>query len=180
MQLAALETEVGVPTERKPISKAQIDAAFAACLELQRQGTDIHQKHPFAALLLAPDNETILLTHLSIGQVQHAETELARLAAVQYLPTYLWCCTLVTTWEPCVMCSGTLYWANIGRCLYAASEDELNKLTGSGNKENMTMSLPCREVLNKGQKDVDIIGPVEGWEAKTIRQSAEWWNKHKK
>ena len=58
------------------------------------------------------------------------------------------------------MCSGTLYWGNVGRVVYAASEEELRRLTGEGNGENMTMRLPCRTVLEAAQKDVEVLGPL--------------------
>ena len=76
------------------------------------------------------------------------------------------------------MCTGTLYWTNIGRLLFAASEEELGKLTGSGNGENMTMSLPCRTVLRGGQKDVEVVGPVGVWERRVVEESAKWWREH--
>jgi hypothetical protein len=76
------------------------------------------------------------------------------------------------------MCTGTIYWANIGRVIYAASEEDLNKLTGAGNGENMTMSLPCREVLKRGQKAVDVLGPVKVWEERVIEESGKWWKEH--
>lgn len=80
------------------------------------------------------------------------------------------------------MCTGTLYWTNIGRLLYAASEEELNKLTGSGNGENMTMSLPCRTVLKGGQKDIEVVGPLDksngDWEKKVVEESGKWWKEH--
>lgn len=76
------------------------------------------------------------------------------------------------------MCTGTIYWANIGRVIYAASEEDLNKLTGAGNGENMTMSLPCREVLKRGQKVVDVLGPVKLWEERVIKESGKWWKEH--
>lgn len=76
------------------------------------------------------------------------------------------------------MCTGTIYWANIGRVIYAASEEDLNKLTGAGNGENMTMSLPCREVLKRGQKAIDVLGPVKLWEEKVVRESGKWWKQH--
>ena len=76
------------------------------------------------------------------------------------------------------MCTGTIYWANIGRLIYAASEEELNKLTGAGNEENMTMSLPCREVLKRGQKAVEVLGPVKPWDDRVIRESGKWWKEH--
>lgn len=76
------------------------------------------------------------------------------------------------------MCTGTLYWSNIGRLVYAASEEKLKELTGGHNEENMTMSLPCRSVLKAGQKDVEVIGPVSSWEQKVIEQSRKWWEEH--
>lgn len=174
----ASSSSYSLPPFNTPLTPAQLDAAFQKCLELQNAGVTLHSKRPFAALLLAPDKTSVLLNHLSISHVQHAEAELARLASIHYSQEFLWDCTLVSTWEPCAMCTGTIYWANIGRLIYAASEDELNKLTGSGNGENMTMSLPCREVLSKGQKAVDVIGPVKPWEERVIRESSKWWRKH--
>ncbi|EXJ73170.1 uncharacterized protein A1O5_04320 [Cladophialophora psammophila CBS 110553] len=170
-----------IPTReptRTPLTKEQIDAALKACLDLQITAATLHEKRPFAALLLGPDNTTSLLTHFSISHVQHAETELARLATLHFTQEYLAACTLVSTWEPCAMCAGTLYWSNIGRLLYAASEEKLKDLTGGNNKENMTMSLPCRDVLKAGQKDTEVIGPVKGWEEKVVEESAKWWKEH--
>lgn len=76
------------------------------------------------------------------------------------------------------MCTGTLYWSNIGRLVYAASEEKLKGLTGGKNDENMTMSLPCRDVLKAGQKDVEVIGPVPEWEDKVVEESGKWWKEH--
>ena len=167
----------GEPT-RAPLSKPQIDAAVSTCLALQNTATSLHDKRPFAALLLGPDNATILLTHYSISHVQHAETELARLATIHFSQKYLAACTMVSTWEPCAMCTGTLYWSNIGRLVFAATEEKLKELTGGNNKENMTMSLPCRDVLKAGQKDIEVIGPVSGWEEKVVEESEKWWKEH--
>lgn len=53
-------------------TKAQIDTAIEKCLEIQRRAVTFG-KRPFAALLLGPDNETVLLMHQSVDQVNHAE-----------------------------------------------------------------------------------------------------------
>jgi hypothetical protein len=58
--------------ERTPPTKVQIDSAIEKCLEIQRRAVTF-DKRPFAALLLAPDNETVLLSHQSVDQVNHAE-----------------------------------------------------------------------------------------------------------
>ena len=76
------------------------------------------------------------------------------------------------------MCSGTIYWSGIGGVVYAASEEKLKDLTGEGNEENMTMSLPCRKVLRAGQREIDIVGPVSEWEEKVVVESRKWWKEH--
>lgn len=76
------------------------------------------------------------------------------------------------------MCSGTIYWSGIGRVLYAASEEKLKRLTGEGNEENLTMSLPCRTVLHAGQQNIEVIGPVPEWEEKVVAESRKWWKEH--
>jgi hypothetical protein len=50
---------------------------------------------------------------------------LARDAARRFSPAELWPCTLVTTVEPCAMCAGTQYWANIGRTIFGIEEKVL-------------------------------------------------------
>ena len=115
--------------------------------------------HPFGALLLAADHETVLLEQGNVDSVNHAEAVLARRAAERYPPAHLWGCTLVTTVEPCAMCAGTQYWANIGRTVFGIEEKTLLGLTGN-HAENPTLDLPCRHVFARGQKDVRVIGPV--------------------
>ncbi len=115
--------------------------------------------HPFGALLVGPDHETVLMEQGNVDSVNHAEAVLARDAAKRLPADLLWQCTLVTTVEPCAMCAGTQYWAHIGRVIFGLEERELLRLTGN-HAENPTLDLPCREVFARGQKDVRVIGPV--------------------
>jgi tRNA(Arg) A34 adenosine deaminase TadA len=115
--------------------------------------------HPFAALLVGPDHETVLMTQGNVDSVNHAEAVLAREAARRYSPAELWPCTLVTTVEPCAMCAGTQYWANIGRTVFGIAEKALLAETGN-HAENPTLDLPCRQVFARGQKDIRVVGPV--------------------
>jgi tRNA(Arg) A34 adenosine deaminase TadA len=157
-------------------SAAQITAALrranAVALDALALG-----RHPFGALLLAPDHETVLAEQGNIDTVQHAESTLARAAAGRHAPDFLWDCTLVTTFEPCAMCAGTAYWANIGRIVYGASEEALLALTGS-HAENPTLALPCREVFARGQKPVRVFGPVHELEAELVAPHQGFWSDH--
>ena len=64
-------------------------------------------RHPFDAILVAPDGETVLAEQGNVDTVNHAESVLARTAANNYSADYLWDCTLVTTAEPCAMCAAS-------------------------------------------------------------------------
>ena len=134
--------------------------------------------HPFGAVLVAPDGETVLGEQGNVDTVNHAESVLARTAAQSHSAEYLWQCTLVTTFEPCAMCAATAYWANIGRIVYGASEEKLLDLTGS-HHENPTLSLPCRTVFASGQKAVEVIGPVPELEAELLAPHASFWTASK-
>lgn len=131
-------------------------------------------RHPFGAVLVAPDGETVLAEQGNIDTVHHAEATLARIASLNYPAEFLWTCTLVTTFEPCAMCTGTVYWAHIGRIVYGASESALLALTGS-HAENPTLSLPCREVIARGQKAIEVIGPVPSMEAELLAPHQGFW-----
>lgn len=131
--------------------------------------------HPFGATLVGPDHETVLLEQCNIDTVNHAESTLARMAASNFTPAFLWHCTLYTSAEPCCMCAGTIYWANIGRVAYAMTEVDLLAATGN-HAENPTLSLPSRKVFAHGQKAVEVIGPVAEVAPEVIALQREFWS----
>lgn len=123
-----------------------------------------HGRHPFAATVVSADGTVIA----SAGNnsmppegdpTQHAElsaaAEAARKVPAEELPT----ATLYTSAEPCVMCTGAIYWTGIGRIVYALPESRLLELTGD-DPENPTFDLPCREVIARGQRDIEVLGPL--------------------
>jgi tRNA(Arg) A34 adenosine deaminase TadA len=132
-----------------------------------------HGHHPFGAVLVAPDGR-VLMRQGNINTVKHAETELARRAAEAYSPESLWGCTLVSTFEPCAMCAGTQYWANIGRLVYGCEETALLALTGA-DPENPTMHLPARRVLAAGQKAIEVHGPFPELEEELLAPHRGFW-----
>lgn len=119
--------------------------------------------HPFAALVVDANGVLISEAMNASGsdRTAHAEMNALRLAAGAELQG----ATLYSSAEPCAMCAGGAYWAGIGRVVYALAESSLLELTGS-DPENPTLSLPCREVFAKGQRTVDVIGPLREEEAR--------------
>lgn len=121
-------------------------------------------RHPFGAVVVGADG--IVLAEAGNHSMppegdptQHAERVAAALAAQRYTPAVLAKATLYTNAEPCAMCAGAIYWCNIGRVVYAMSEEKLLALTGN-HPENPTLRLPCRTVFASGQRKIEVIGPV--------------------
>ena len=129
--------------------------------------------HPFGALLVAADGQTVLLEQAKVSSVKHAESELARAAAKRFDAITLWGCTLVTTVEPCAMCAATPCWANIG-FIYGVSESRLLELTGA-HPENPTLNLPSRSVFAAGQKAVQMVGPAAEVHAEIVALHVGVW-----
>ena len=130
--------------------------------------------HPFGAVLVASDNETLLMEQGNIDSVAHAESTLAKRAAKKFSPDELWGMTLYSTAEPCVMCAGTQYWANIGRLVYGMSERQLLDLTGN-HSENPTLDVPSRYVFSRGQKAIRIWGPIDAAVEEIAALHVEFW-----
>jgi tRNA(Arg) A34 adenosine deaminase TadA len=132
--------------------------------------------HPFGAILVGPDHESVLSEQGNIDAVNHAEAVLARMASRAWSAEELWGCTLYTTVEPCCMCAGTQYWAHIGRLVYGMSERRLLEFTGS-HPENPTLDVPCRAIFSRGQKDIRIVGPVAEVEAEIAALHTQFWSR---
>ena len=109
-----------------------------------------HGNHPFGALLVDANRKVLLEAENGYMPAHdgtaHAERLLATQACTTIDANVLRSATLYSSAEPCAMCAGAIYWAGIGRLVYALSEHRLRELTGN-HPENPTLDLPCREVF---------------------------------
>jgi tRNA(Arg) A34 adenosine deaminase TadA len=143
------------------------DAFLREAIALSKSATE-RGNEPFGAVLVK-NGEIILRAENNIvtghDPTGHAETNLVRLAVAKYEPGFLADCTLYTSTEPCVMCAGSIYWANIGRMAYACSEKRLSQIIGKPGG----FDLPCTEVFARGLgHHVEVIGPILEDEAAVI------------
>jgi tRNA(Arg) A34 adenosine deaminase TadA len=161
--------------ERTPPTPTQLARLLREANAVARQALQ-QGHHPFGAVLVGPDHETVLLAQGNLDAVNHAEAVLAREAAARWTPGELWRCTLYTTVEPCAMCAGTQYWAHIGRVVYGMSEARLLQITGD-HPENPTLDLPCRELFARGQKPIEVIGPVGEVEDEIAELHLRFWQR---
>jgi tRNA(Arg) A34 adenosine deaminase TadA len=119
--------------------------------------------HPFGAILVDPDGGVLIEAENGYlpdrDMTAHAERLLATRASKTYELALLARCTVYTSAEPCAMCAGAIYWAGIGRVVFAMTEYDLKAVTGD-HPENPTLDLPCRTVFAAGQRPVEVIGPM--------------------
>ncbi len=151
---------------------SQADLEFLdRALSLARAARD-RGDHPFGALLLAPDGtivEAMNTVNTEHDPTGHAETNLVRLGARKLDAGALASSTLYTSTEPCAMCTGAIYWAGIGRVVYALSEKDLASIV-TEQSGVPTLDLPCREVLAHGGSSVTVVGPVPLPEATEVHR----------
>ncbi|SEF73814.1 nucleoside deaminase [Flavobacterium urumqiense] len=81
---------------------------------------------PVGAVIVI-DNKVIArshnLTELLHDVTAHAEMQSITAAANYLGGKYLMGCTLYVTLEPCQMCAGALYWSQISRIVYGATDE---------------------------------------------------------
>ena len=148
------------------------------CIELARSAVN-NGNMPFGAVLVDSNGKIILeQENIEITESNctgHAETQLMVNASKQYDKEFLWNCSLYTTVEPCAMCSGSIYWGNVGRVVFGLSEKELLDITGN-DEQNPTFDLPCREIFARGQKEIEVIGPIDSMKKEVAKVYKDFFN----
>jgi len=128
----------------------------------------LHNNHPFGAILVNQNGEILLKAENTVETdhdvTSHAEKNLVSMATKKYNPEFLSNCILISSAEPCPMCSGAIYWSNIGTVIYGLSEQSLYEISDPNNKNSLI--LPCRTVFNSGTRVIKVIGPILEEEAR--------------
>jgi tRNA(Arg) A34 adenosine deaminase TadA len=89
-----------------------------------------HGNHPFGACLVSKDGQVLLTAeNTALTPVtditRHAELNLISMATQKFTRDILEQCTLYTSCEPCLMCTGALRWSGIQKLVYAIDSETL-------------------------------------------------------
>lgn len=162
-------------SDLKPFEAELLHRAIEIAREAKERGN-----HPFGCLL-ADENGNILMEQgneevTGNGNcTAHAETELMRRASQIYSKDELARMTMYNVAEGCAMCTGAMYWGNLGRTVYICRESELKKVTGD-DPRNPTLDLPSRAVIACGQKPMEIVGPIIELEPEFLALHRGYWD----
>ncbi|MBX3084019.1 MAG: nucleoside deaminase [Anaerolineae bacterium] len=135
--------------------------------ELARQ----HGNHPFGSIVTNAAGDIVLEAENTVvtghDLAGHPEIKVATLAAAKFDAASLAGCTLYASTEPCPMCSGAIYWSGIGRVVFAFSQRSLNQIVQHLPTQTY-LSLSCREVFARGNRPIEVIGPLLEEEARYV------------
>ena len=150
-------------------------------LRFMRVAIDVARKardkgnHPFGAVLVDEEGHILMEAENTVVTEKdctgHAETNLIRQASGKYDRDFLARCTLYTSTEPCPMCAAAIFWGNVRRVVYGLSQEGLYEMAGEDAEE--VLYLSCRELWGKGEKPIEVIGPVLEEEARRVH--AGFW-----
>ncbi len=150
--------------------QALLRVVFQVALRARVKGN-----HPFGALLVDDQGNILMEAENMVVTTNdctaHAETQLMRVASQKYDREYLASCSLYASTEPCCMCSGAIFWGNIGRVVYGLRHEQLYILTGGPAADALPIS--CREIFSRGNKPVEVVGPLLEEEAAQVH--AGFW-----
>ena len=146
-------------------------AALEVAREARKKGN-----HPFGAVLVNEHGQIVMAAENTVVSDRdctgHAETNLMRQASSEYGSEFLAKCTVYTSTEPCPMCAGAIFWANVRRVVYGLSEERLYEMIDGESEE--ALYVPCREIFSRGKKPIEVIGPWLEEEAREVHVG--FWN----
>ena len=125
----------------------------------------------FGGTLVSPAGQVLLTErnrqHTAADTSAHAETVLLRRAAEQLGPAALRGATVYASGEPCAMCAGALFWAGVGRVVYAAAQPDMARVLGGP-----LLPARCADLLGAATPPVPVTGGVLADEALAVLQDA--------
>ena len=86
--------------------------------------------HPFGACLVSKEGQVLLTAENTCSVpktdiTRHAELNLISMATQKFSREILEQCTLYTSCEPCLMCTGAFRWSGIRKLVYALAHETL-------------------------------------------------------
>ena len=148
----------------------ELERHLRRAIELARQARE-RGNHPFGAVLVDGDGTVLLEAENTIRSdrdvTAHAETNLVRMATHKFPKEFLAHCTVYTSTEPCVMCTGAIFWSNVRRVVFGLDQAGIREII-AGDPENFHISINARELFARGDHRVEISGPHLLEEARAV------------
>ncbi|GAD24255.1 nucleoside deaminase [Acidovorax sp. MR-S7] len=118
---------------------------------------------PFGAVIVGPQGEVLAEASNANWETgdctAHAEVSAIRIASPKHPREELAQATLYSSAEPCVMCAGAIFWANIGRVVFGIDAERLRVFRGE-RQDQRDAELSCRDVFRASPHAIECVGPA--------------------
>ena len=118
---------------------------------------------PFGAVIVDKHGKTVAEAFSSQQAdrdwTAHAEMNALRAAGKILSWEDLEHCTIYASGDPCPMCAGGIYWSNLRRVVFGVDEKTMRPLRRD-NPQGAGLLMSCREVLNRAQHRIEVLGPA--------------------
>jgi tRNA(Arg) A34 adenosine deaminase TadA len=155
MAEASIRPGLGEVTD---VDRALLRRAFRLAEDAVEQGD-----RPFAAIIVDAEGrvraEATSVQRRTGDVTAHAEVMAIRASCRDMSREDYAAATIYSSAEPCAMCAGAIYWANIGRLVFGITEGRLRGLRNTSMK-NAALRMTCTEVLASGAHPTEVIGAV--------------------
>jgi tRNA(Arg) A34 adenosine deaminase TadA len=142
-----------------------LDALMRRALELASLARS-KGNHPFGALLCDLNGKIVLEAENTVGELNdvtcHAEQNLMSMASRKFTSEELGQLAMVTSTEPCAMCSGAAFWAGVRAIVFGLPEGELiGMCTSEEVPHPPVLNVPCHVVFESSPyHPTVVVGPV--------------------
>ncbi len=170
-------TSADIPTSRRVPNDEPRDHVFLRrAFALAEMGL-ARGERPFGAVIVDSDGRILGEGYnctIEQGDVTaHAEITAIRRACAAADRDWFARCTLYSSAEPCAMCAGSIYWANIRRVVFGLSEARLRNLRNVSER-TAALTMNCEAVLATGGHSIEVVGGV--LEDEAIKPHLAFWS----
>lgn len=154
------EAFVGFPSEQavKVRDGLYLRQAIALSHTARERGN-----RPFGSIIVGADGTVLGQGWNSNAETgdctAHAEVQAIRDACQRHGREVMETATLYASGEPCVMCAGAIFWANVRRVVYGIDDQRLRVFRGE-RLDQRDVELSCRHVFKAAPFAVECVGPA--------------------
>lgn len=139
--------------ENKETTEKYMRVAIEEAIKSKEKG-----ENPFGAVLLDPNYNFCHKSGTRCIELSdptaHAETLVIREYCEKIKSVYLKDYILICSGEPCILCSGAIRWAKIGKIYYSVPQSFINK-TSCGK-----LKPSCKSLINCGHIEREVVGNI--------------------
>lgn len=154
------EAFVGFPSEESV--KVRDGLYLRQAIALSRTARE-RGNRPFGSIIVGADGTVLGQGWNSNAETgdctAHAEVQAIRDACQRHGREVMETATLYASGEPCVMCAGAIFWANVRRVVYGIDDQRLRVFRGE-RLDQRDVELSCRDVFKAAPFAVECVGPA--------------------